>query len=110
MKIFFLVMGFLFLGASFVWTFATEDEPRLAGGIDWVCEPPTAAGQNTECHTKQPSDTFVRLDIGELPVTVCLGLTGIGFMTAAAAVGNRGPKPPVPQRQPGTTQYQQRGL
>jgi hypothetical protein len=109
MKIFFLVMGFLFLGASFAWTLGTEDELRLAGGIDWVCEPPTAAEQNTECYTKQPSDTFVRLDIGELPLTVCFGLTGIGFMTAAAAVGNnRAPKPQVPQQQPGPMQYQQR--
>ncbi len=107
MKIFFLVMGFLFLGASFAWTMGTEDELRVAGSVTWVCEPPTAADQNTECYTRQPSDTFMRLDIGQLPFTVCLGLTGIGFMTAAAAVGNRAPRP-VQQQHPSPMQYQQR--
>jgi hypothetical protein len=100
MKIFFLVMGFLFLGGSFAWTFGTEDELRVAGSMEWVCEPPTVSEQNTECFTRQPSDTFLRLDIGELPVTVCLGLTGIGFMTAAAAVGNRQARPVMPQQNP----------
>lgn len=108
MRIFFLVMGFLFLGASFAWTLGTEGEPRVAGGVEWVCEPPTESVRNTECSTRQPSDTFLRLDIGELPLTVCFGLTGIGFMTAAAAVGNRVPQPvsqPVPP-QPHPMPYQ----
>lgn len=104
MKIFFLIAGFLFLGASFVWTFATEDELRIAGSVEWVCEPPTETVRTSACNTTQSSDTFLRLDMSELPITVCLGLTGIGFMTAAAAVGNRAPKPvlqapmPYPQR------------
>ncbi len=89
-----MVLGFLFLGASFVWGALTQDDMRLAGSLTWVCEPPTTAEQNTECFTTGSDDTFLRVDIDPLPTQVGLGLTGIGFLVAAAAV-NRAPRQPV---------------
>jgi len=99
MKIVFLVLGFLFLASAFVWNFATEDELRLAGGLEWRCEPPIQGEPVTECWNTGSDDTFLRLDIGELPTGVCLALTGIGCMVAAAAVGNRTARPQLPAHQ-----------
>lgn len=97
MKIVLMVLGFLFLGASFAWGAFTQDDMRLAGGLTWVCEPPAASEQNTECYTTGSSDTFLRVDIDSLPTQVGLGLTGIGFMVAAAAVNRPARQPVAPQ-------------
>jgi hypothetical protein len=93
MKIVFMVLGFLFLGSAFVWNFVMEDEPRLAGSVEWRCDPPTESVRTMECATTGSDDTFLRLDIAELPTTILLGLTGIGCMVAAAAVGTRASSP-----------------
>jgi hypothetical protein len=89
MKIVFMVLGFLFLGAAFGYNFATEPESRLAGGVEWQCEPPTDAEENTRCYVTGDDDTFLRLDIVEVTTSLLLGLTGIGCMVASASVGNR---------------------
>lgn len=119
MKIVFIVLGLLFLGAAFVYSFATSPEQRLAGGIEWVCEPPTESDKNSRCHTTGSSDTFLRIDVEEIPTTLCLGMTGIAFMAAAPAF-NRNNAPaaapagppagaqPYPQ-QPHLQHQQQRG-
>lgn len=111
MKIVFLVLGFLFLGAAFAYNYATEPESRLAGGVEWRCEPPTESDKNTYCFTSGNDDSFLRLDIVEVTTSVLLGLTGIGCMVAAAAVGNRTPAPAAaaaPAQQYPPQQYQQR--
>ncbi|OLF06768.1 hypothetical protein BLA60_29865 [Actinophytocola xinjiangensis] len=113
MKIVFLVLGFLFLGAAFAYNYATEPEARLAGGVEWRCEPPTETDKNTECYTTGNDDTFLRLDIIEVTTSVLLGLTGVACMVAAAAVGNRRPTAPAAptaptQPYPPQQQYPQR--
>jgi hypothetical protein len=103
MKIVFMVLGFLFLGSSFAWGAFTQDDMRLAGSLEWVCEPPLQGSDNTECNTTGSNDTFLRVDIDSLPTQVGLGLTGIGFMVAAAAVNRpvRQPVAPQPYQPPG---------
>lgn len=115
MKLVFMVLGFLFLGAAFAYNFATEPESRLAGGLEWQCEPPTDAQENTRCYTTGNDDTFLRLDIAEITTSVLLGLTGIGCMVASASVGNRTsppastpPSAATPPRQYQHPQHQQR--
>lgn len=116
MKIAFIVLGLLFLGGAFAYSFATSPESRLAGGVQWRCEPPTETDKNSHCYTEGGSDTFMRIDVEEIPITLCLGMTGIAFMAAApafnklsvpaAAQGPAAGAPPYPQ-QP-NLQHQQR--
>ncbi|GAB2756085.1 hypothetical protein [Amycolatopsis magusensis] len=92
MKLTFLILGFLFLGSAFALGAIMADEARLAGMLEWTCRPPNSVGW-VECHTTKSDDTFLRLDADHLVNQILLGLTGVGCLIAAAAVGPRQPRP-----------------
>ncbi|MBN6037699.1 hypothetical protein [Amycolatopsis sp. 195334CR] len=108
MKLTFLILGFLFLGSAFGVAAVMSDEARLRGSLEWTCEPPDKASARVECNTTHSSDSLLRLDADHFALQIMLSLTGVGFMVAAAAVGNRPkPVPTPPQWQQQPQQYSQ---
>jgi hypothetical protein len=93
MKVIFLILGFGFLGASFLLIPAAEKETRLTDA-HWTCQPPNEMTGDVDCATSAPRS--VKLELGPLMYTFCLAMTGVGCLVAAAAVGSRGSGSPAP--------------
>lgn len=100
-----MILGFGFLAAAFFAVPMAGEATRITEA-HWSCQPPDERTGVVACETSTPRN--VPLELGPLMYPVCLALTGIGCLVAAAAVGPRGsgspaaaPAPPLAPGGPG---------